>query len=335
MFSGWGNDKTRLSHPPFFIIYKKQEGETMKSLNKYFVFSDVHGEYDALREALLDAGYEDNNPNHILVSLGDLFDRGAKSIEIFRFLHGRPHIAVKGNHDCFFQEYLEKGMDGEFVLFNILHNGLGATISSFTGTRENVFNVEALDKLRGTVNSTVLKWLRNMPLYFETENFIFCHGGLNPNISNWKNTDEQFILWDIEHSADPIPSTQKTVMIGHHHAFRVRRQMESRGYKPVPLNTAHYSIVVDGHKVHKNFRVFGNTDEHAPVSYRNKVAIDGCTNLTGKVNVVVVEDYPLDDKVPEEQPKAQEVSFGENIDWAAYTTTYTVRNDIGNMTFTI
>ena len=310
----------------------------MKSLNKYFIFSDTHGEYDALIEALRAAGYEENNPHHILVSLGDLFDRGARSVEIYRYLQGRNHIAVKGNHDVMFQEYLEKGMDGEYVLFNILHNGLGATISSFAGVMENVFNVEALNKIRKTINSNVLKWLQNMPLYFETQNFIFCHAGVNPYITNWKDTDEHYILWDIEDSAEPIMSTSKMVMIGHHHAFRVKKQMEDKGYKPTVLSKTNYSIFVDGHKVHKTFKVFGNTDEHAPVCYRNKIAIDGCTNLTGKVNVVVVEDYPLDSETPEKSEVIQDafasVYTYNSASWNN-NPTFTVRADINNTTFTI
>ena len=39
-----------------------------RKLNTYFVFSDVHGEAEALMEALKEAGYNHNNPNHILVS---------------------------------------------------------------------------------------------------------------------------------------------------------------------------------------------------------------------------------------------------------------------------
>ena len=127
-------------------------------------------------------------------------------------------------------------------------------------------------------------------------------------------------------------------MIGHHHAFRVKKQMEDKGYKPTVLSKTNYSIFVDGHKVHKTFKVFGNTDEHAPVCYRNKIAIDGCTNLTGKVNVVVVEDYPLDSETPEKSEVIQDafasVYTYNSASWNN-NPTFTVRADINNTTFTI
>ena len=40
-----------------------------------------------------------------------------------------------------FQQYLEEGMKHRHVLFNILHNGLGATIKSFTGLNETIYSV--------------------------------------------------------------------------------------------------------------------------------------------------------------------------------------------------
>ncbi|MBR6657532.1 MAG: metallophosphoesterase [Oscillospiraceae bacterium] len=43
---------------------------------KFFVFSDVHGFYSMFMEALDNAGYDKNNPEHWLISCGDNFDRG-------------------------------------------------------------------------------------------------------------------------------------------------------------------------------------------------------------------------------------------------------------------
>ena len=36
---------------------------------KYFIFSDIHGEYDKLMRSLDAAGFDLTNPNHTLVSL--------------------------------------------------------------------------------------------------------------------------------------------------------------------------------------------------------------------------------------------------------------------------
>lgn len=74
---------------------------------KYFIVSDVHGFYDELIRGLETAGFSVSNPNHIFVSLGDLFDRGDKSYECLQFVNSLPEerkILICGNHEWCLQE---------------------------------------------------------------------------------------------------------------------------------------------------------------------------------------------------------------------------------------
>lgn len=309
----------------------------MKQLNKYFVFSDVHGEYDALMESLELAGYNPNDETHKLVSLGDNFDRGPKSKPIFRFLRDSKAICVKGNHDAMFQEYLEKGMDGEFVLFNILHNGLAETISSFSGVLDRQFTPQILQHARNNVDRNVLPWIQKMPLYFETDSFIFCHAGIDPDNPCWNLTDEHHILWDIENSHRPCRNTDgKIVVIGHHHAFRVRQNAIDHGFPAMSLKGAQYTTKSpdeNGNHPRRRFNWFGNEDEHAPVLIENKIAIDGCTNLTHKVNVLVIEDYAKGDEPEVEEPKIEvtpDGGIGVRVNDELYT--YAAYPNFGDMT---
>jgi len=41
-------------------------------MKKFFVFSDVHGFYKELMKALDDKGFDMENPNHYIISCGDL-----------------------------------------------------------------------------------------------------------------------------------------------------------------------------------------------------------------------------------------------------------------------
>ena len=50
---------------------------------------------------------------------------------------------------------------------------------------------------------------------------------------------------------------------------------------------------------------YGNTDENRPYISGNKIAIDGCTNLTKKVNVLVIEDYEKEEPKPEPENKPE------------------------------
>lgn len=314
----------------------------MKQLNKYFVVSDIHGEYDALRQGLQEAGFDQNNPQHKLISVGDAFDRGPHSRKIYNFFREVHAICVKGNHDVMFQEYLEKGMDGEFVLFNILHNGLGNTIKSFTGLQDDQFSIPNLESARNHMQDfrSVRDWIQNLPLYYETQNFIFVHAGLNPYLSNWKDTDEHYMLWDIKDSHRPCHNIRKVVVIGHHHAFRVRENGKAEGMGDTRLEDI--SISSNYREENGNIRTirlksYGNTDENRPYISGNKIAIDGCTNLTGKVNVLVFEDYDMDpepEKKPEPEIRPDDGSIRVEGTWGTGNYSYTVNPEMFYTTYT-
>lgn len=53
---------------------------------KYFVVTDVHGFYDEMTSALNEKGFDINNPEHIIISCGDLLDRGPKPKECIDFM---------------------------------------------------------------------------------------------------------------------------------------------------------------------------------------------------------------------------------------------------------
>ena len=69
---------------------------------KYFVVSDIHSFYTPLKTCLDQAGYDVNNPEHIFVLNGDLFDRGNEASEVFNFVRSIPkerRILIRGNHE--------------------------------------------------------------------------------------------------------------------------------------------------------------------------------------------------------------------------------------------
>ncbi len=57
-------------------------------MKKYFIFSDIHGrKLSALLEELKNASFDINDDNHILISLGDLFDRGDDNLNLLFFVN--------------------------------------------------------------------------------------------------------------------------------------------------------------------------------------------------------------------------------------------------------
>lgn len=96
--------------------------KTVKKLNKtYFVTSDIHSFYTPLRLSLDNAGFDLNNPDHILIVCGDVFDRGAETMKVFDFIMSIPksrRILVKGNHEELYLDLLCKSFPESYDFSN-------------------------------------------------------------------------------------------------------------------------------------------------------------------------------------------------------------------------
>lgn len=69
---------------------------------KLYVFGDIHSSYKVLKDAWDKLGLEDNYKD-MIVFVGDLFDRGIRPVETFKFFQDkvtRPNVTlIMGNHD--------------------------------------------------------------------------------------------------------------------------------------------------------------------------------------------------------------------------------------------
>ena len=66
--------------------------------DKIWLVGDIHGQYDLLMEQLAKQKF-DPNKGHILVSVGDLVDRGPDSFKTLQLLNESWFFATKGNHE--------------------------------------------------------------------------------------------------------------------------------------------------------------------------------------------------------------------------------------------
>lgn len=81
------------------------------AMKTYFVCSDIHGFYGPLMQSLSEAGFDVDNDEHVLIVLGDIFDRGKQPLEVYRFLRGLPlprRILVRGNHEALLRDLVER-----------------------------------------------------------------------------------------------------------------------------------------------------------------------------------------------------------------------------------
>jgi serine/threonine protein phosphatase 1 len=243
---------------------------------KYFVVSDIHGCYTPFKRELDTKGFELGNPMHTVLVLGDSFDRGSENKEVYEFLmllkENDQLIYVLGNHDLFFFDIPSRM---NTVDFNIYHNGFDKTIHDLFDLypSDEDFEEELLTRM---YRLGIKEWLYTCPLYFETENYIFAHAGI-PTEAKWRGLIDTRDLWTNTEQLFSYDLSDyigdKTLVCGHWHAIKLRQGSGERGlsYYTPEHNTPYFSE--DG----------------------QKIGIDGCTNSSGIVNVLVIEDELMGD----------------------------------------
>lgn len=262
-----------------------------------FAVSDIHGEYEALKISLHNAGFDENNENHLLISLGDEFDRGNGSLDVYEYLKrlsdkGRA-IVLKGNHTLMFIQYLNGSVISPF---NYIYNGTNETLADFLHQTapfeswcmldkkiEHPTNgdfAEWLEGARKQINEEypeLLEWLNTRPYYYETKNYIFTHGAIDTKAEDWHNpkcvrhgwTDWLALVWDDgTFFGKEINNTDKTVVIGHFGTERLRKMYD------IP------------HTKDNKFDILKREDGRV-------IAIDGTSSYTHKINVLVIEDEEI------------------------------------------
>ncbi len=261
---------------------------------KYYVVADPHGFYLYLRQALEEAGFFEDNEPHKLIVCGDVLDRGEESAEIVDFLLELASkdmlILVKGNHEDLFVQCLmdiAKGYVVDIASGCSYHyrNRTWHSILQLTKMKEKTavdFSGSLVTKARNT------RFYRELlPLcrdYYETDNYVFCHGWI-PVINNgdkyspifeydpdWRNAD--LTRWREARwyngmqlaCENGIKEPGKTIVCGHWHTSFGHNKYEGKG----------------------TYR--GDADDLTPFYADGIIALDGCTVRSKRVNCIVIED---------------------------------------------
>lgn len=89
-------------------IYQRIHGADWRHI---WVTGDLHGCHTLLMEKLKEVGF--NTTQDLLLSVGDLIDRGKENLECLALLTLPWFRAVRGNHEQFLLDYLQHGRDGD------------------------------------------------------------------------------------------------------------------------------------------------------------------------------------------------------------------------------
>jgi len=140
--------------PPYFVPVtdiREQIGQ-----RNYLVVGDIHGCFDELMDLLSQVSF--NKEEDVLISVGDLIDRGPKIKEVMDFVRSLPHFySVMGNHE-----------DKMLRLFR------GTPVKIAHGLQKTV------DSYGGKIPQEVADWVRDWPLILRVPDGYVVHGGFDP-----------------------------------------------------------------------------------------------------------------------------------------------------------
>lgn len=146
---------------------------------RYFIVSDIHSFATELKWALKSAGFDAKNKNHTLIVVGDVFDRGDETIELYKFLSSIPKkrcILIRGNHEYLAFDLIRKHYPES-------HDFSNHTVDTFCQIAhrdiEDLYNGDvSWTEITSYVRSSkIWAWLNSKQWvdYFELGPYIFTH----------------------------------------------------------------------------------------------------------------------------------------------------------------
>lgn len=264
---------------------------------KIFVASDIHSFFTAFKKELDKKGFEANNPEHLLVICGDVFDRGPESKEVYEYLNSLTNVVlVKGNHELLMEEVWQRGHCERRDISN-------GTLRTIADMFEEMVAYDTHDCIK--MSQKVLEpFFAKYVNYFETKKYIFVHGWIpcetfggadkpwylqkrdfkyNPDWRNCNDVEWQGAMWINGINAGyihKILEPGKTIVCGHWHC--------SYGH--------YFKALKKALKNDTDLEVeeFGDTAIWRPFKAKGIIAIDRCTAHTNECNVLVLEDELLE-----------------------------------------
>ena len=287
-------------------------------MKKYFIVSDIHSFYTPLIEALNNSGFDKDNQDHILVVLGDVFDRGNETLEVYEFLKSIPDdrlILIKGNHELLYEEVLETSWpdDGDFKngtirtfcdIANVEQPLVDSTYWHIHNIIESMMpngDVVDIDEqvkhywniiINRVSKSEVTKWIKSKKWinYLETDKYIFVHSWIPCSLQltrnggkysfeeigpreDWRNatqTEWNDATWGCPWSKAKAGwnITGKTIVCGHWSTsdfFNNLTKQKKKEYDCPIFKSKRYKLI----------------------------GLDACTVMSGKVNVLVLNEDEL------------------------------------------
>lgn len=249
---------------------------------KYYVTADPHGFFSIMRAQLNKAGFFSDKEPHKLIICGDCFDRGKEAVKmqnfILREMEKDEIILVRGNHEDLFCEFV--GQDHGIAYNHHVHNGTFNTAAQLTKWVPEMAFMQPMDFASAARKTPYYQEIiPAMVDYYETAHYVFVHGWI-PSIANRDGTYSHDKNWR-EASPDEwraarwyngmdawytAPDNDKTIVCGHWDVCYGHNRFEHQG----------------GLRSEK--------PDFTPFQAPGIIALDACTVLSHKINVIIIED---------------------------------------------
>ena len=149
-----------------------------------YLCSDLHGQYDLYIKMLDDIRFSQDDHLYIL---GDIIDRGPKSIEILQDVMNRDNVTcLIGNHEMMMLDYLNRNRErGSF--WTLSNNGGTVTKRGF-------------NKLPDQEKTCIIDYLNNLYLQIEIEmngkKFLLSHSSFLEDMGTvrWRDLDDKIVF---------------------------------------------------------------------------------------------------------------------------------------------
>ena len=191
---------------------------------RIFVIGDLHGHSDPLERLIEKMKVQKDD---LVIFIGDYVDRGPSSKSVVNHLIQfqntyKKTLFIRGNHE----DMMLGSMGFPAVVNDIntwLYNGGSATLTSYGMNRSEILRLtsiwddaERFQVMKEYIPESHIDFFLGLPFFIESENYFFCHAGVNPvssiNDGKWNAYD---LLWIRDHISSGDVSWEKVVVCGH------------------------------------------------------------------------------------------------------------------------
>lgn len=280
-------------------------------MRTYFFVSDIHSFYTSLMTALHKAGFDVNNQEHTLVVLGDVFDRGKETLEVFKFLKSLPKdrlILVRGNHELLYSDLLKKRFPESYDF----SNGTVRTFCQIAGFDEELLSMSYWFK-RSYIENLDIVELSEKPLEYWQQ---IKETVAMSDVTKWVQSNEWINYYETPHYIcvhSFIPLQERLIDFYHYETIGYREDWKNATQTEwedamwgCPWSKAKEGwnktgkTIMCGHWHTSDFfnhltRQF-KTQHQNPIFKSKKyklIGLDACTALTKKINVLVLREDEL------------------------------------------